>query len=344
MGNQIALITKSGSIQVGERSNPSRADWITEHAVATGLSVVEVERLWLRFQQLGCTSEGLITNDVLRKRSIYSEDTFLRKFIGYLRDDFRSDGKVTFQNFCNAMYWIEKATARDKLNAIFNYLNNGNPLDKDTVRQILPKIIENDSEQGYDRLADILMEQLAGSGTEGGGVNAAESYISQDSFVQYCLDSIPKSRLEALLAFNVIPRHVSDQARQELERAEADGGRRQPTQAAAAPEAQVDAAEAVYTVPTDAQLAVVAQRASRRDYRLLGNKLGFYESDMNQIENLYRGDRFQQLYHMLIEWRKREGKAAYVITLQKVLQECLMPDIAAELNPKHRDEQKTWKL
>uniref|UniRef100_A0A1I8F5Q0 EF-hand domain-containing protein n=1 Tax=Macrostomum lignano TaxID=282301 RepID=A0A1I8F5Q0_9PLAT len=221
---------------------------------------------WLRFQQLGCTSEGLITNEVLRKRSMYSEDTFLRKFIGYLRDDFRSDGK-------------------------------------DTVRQILPKIIENDSEQGYDRLADTLMEQLAGSGTEGGGVNAAESYISQDSFVQYCLDRIPKSRLEALLAFNVIPRHVSDQARQELERAEADGGRRQPAQAAAAPEAQVDAAEAVYTVPTDAQLAVVAQRASRRT-------TGCSATSWASTSPPTAAGRRRPLLQRRLTWRRRRTPAA----------------------------------
>lgn len=32
--------------------SPNRADWLTSHADATGLAVVEVERLWNRFRQL----------------------------------------------------------------------------------------------------------------------------------------------------------------------------------------------------------------------------------------------------------------------------------------------------
>ena len=32
--------------------SPNRADWLTSHADATGLAVVEVERLWHRFKQL----------------------------------------------------------------------------------------------------------------------------------------------------------------------------------------------------------------------------------------------------------------------------------------------------
>ncbi len=32
--------------------SPNRADWLTSHADATGLAVVEVERLWNRFRQI----------------------------------------------------------------------------------------------------------------------------------------------------------------------------------------------------------------------------------------------------------------------------------------------------
>jgi hypothetical protein len=35
-----------------EKISPNRADWLTSHADATGLAVVEVERLWNRFRQL----------------------------------------------------------------------------------------------------------------------------------------------------------------------------------------------------------------------------------------------------------------------------------------------------
>lgn len=34
------------------RISPHQADWLTSHADATGLAVVEVERLWNRFRQI----------------------------------------------------------------------------------------------------------------------------------------------------------------------------------------------------------------------------------------------------------------------------------------------------
>jgi hypothetical protein len=34
------------------RITPDRADWLTSHADASGLSIVEVERLWYRFRQI----------------------------------------------------------------------------------------------------------------------------------------------------------------------------------------------------------------------------------------------------------------------------------------------------
>uniref|UniRef100_A0A1I8I5J6 EF-hand domain-containing protein n=1 Tax=Macrostomum lignano TaxID=282301 RepID=A0A1I8I5J6_9PLAT len=250
---------------------------------------------------------------------MYSEDTFLRKFIGYLRDDFRSDGKVTFQNFCNAMYWIEKATARDKLNAIFNYLNNGNRAGQG---HRAPDPAQDHRERLGAGLRPAGRHPDGAAGRqrhEGGGVNAAESYISQDSFVQYCLDRIPKrpprgpAGLQRDSATRQRPGPTGARA------GEADGGRRQPAQAAAAPEGSGGRCRGRLHAGGGGAAGEPAGLPL-----LLGNKLGFYESDMNQIENLYRGDRFQQL---------GRGKAAYVITLQKVLQECLMPDIAAELNP-----------
>ena len=35
-----------------ENTSPDRGDWLTNHADATGLATVEVERLWNRFRQI----------------------------------------------------------------------------------------------------------------------------------------------------------------------------------------------------------------------------------------------------------------------------------------------------
>lgn len=91
--------------------------------------------------------------------------------------------------------------------------------------------------------------------------------------------------------------------------------------------------EGSYQIPTSAQLDVVAGYIHRRDFRLVGNKLGFFESDMNHMENMYPGDKRQQVTFLLHEWRKREGARAYVISLQRALQEANMGDVAVALQP-----------
>uniref|UniRef100_A0A1I8FA55 RING-type E3 ubiquitin transferase n=1 Tax=Macrostomum lignano TaxID=282301 RepID=A0A1I8FA55_9PLAT len=224
----------------------------------------------------GCTSEGLHHQRGGAPEAVHVQrDTFLRKFIGYLRDDFPRSSTTC---------------------------NNGNPLDKDTAAPDPAQASSRTTRsRATDRLADTLMEQLAGSGhRRRGGVNAAESYISQDSFVQYCLRPHPQEPPRGLLAFNVIPRHAAGDASGRS--AGGSGGR----------------CRGVYTVPTDAQAGGGGAAGEPAGLPLLGNKLGFYESDMNQIENLYRGDRFPAAVpHADRMARKREGQGAYVITLQK---------------------------
>ena len=41
------------------------------------VSIAEVERLWVRFQQLGCNNDGVLTEDAMKKSS-YANDIFMR--------------------------------------------------------------------------------------------------------------------------------------------------------------------------------------------------------------------------------------------------------------------------
>uniref|UniRef100_A0A1I8FQ94 EF-hand domain-containing protein n=1 Tax=Macrostomum lignano TaxID=282301 RepID=A0A1I8FQ94_9PLAT len=272
------LISRSlASIQVGERTNPSGLTGSQSTRVATGLSVVEVERLVAAVPAARLHLRGPHhQRGVLRgSGSMYSEDTFLRKFIGYLRDDFRSDGKVTFQNFCNAMYWIEK----------------GHRQRRQTKRSCQDHSRENDSGAGpTDRLGDTLMGAAAGSGHRRRWRQRRPSRnISQDSFAcSTAWTASPRGRLEALLAFNVIPRHRPGPtgARAGPRLTEAAGSRR-----AKRPQRRRRSGgrcEAVY--PRRAGLTLSwrwwRSGASRRTTGCSATKLGFYESDMNQIENL----------------------------------------------------------
>lgn len=41
-------------------TNTQNKNWITKHAELTNLTVVECQRLWTRFQQLGCDDDGIL--------------------------------------------------------------------------------------------------------------------------------------------------------------------------------------------------------------------------------------------------------------------------------------------
>lgn len=73
-----------GSLPLSETDSlssisPSRADWLTSHADATGLAVVEVERLWNRFKLLtGSHDQTLLNPDNNALPSELSNDVFVK--------------------------------------------------------------------------------------------------------------------------------------------------------------------------------------------------------------------------------------------------------------------------
>jgi len=50
-------------------TSTGQRDWITLHAELSLLSIVEVERCWQRFQQLGCDVSGVINVSDLKRDS-----------------------------------------------------------------------------------------------------------------------------------------------------------------------------------------------------------------------------------------------------------------------------------
>ena len=70
MGAVFNTLPLSETDNLGKLS-PNRADWLTTHADATGLAVVEVERLWNRFKQLTGSNDQTSIN---LKKKILSND------------------------------------------------------------------------------------------------------------------------------------------------------------------------------------------------------------------------------------------------------------------------------
>ena len=54
----------------------------TGAALLVSVSIAEVERLWLRFQQMGCNDDGVLTPDVINTPAL-SADVFMKNVSFY---------------------------------------------------------------------------------------------------------------------------------------------------------------------------------------------------------------------------------------------------------------------
>ena len=61
-----------------EQLNPDDAAWLTTHADASGLAVVEVERLWKRFQQITESRDQKYMDVDRASREAFGNDIFVR--------------------------------------------------------------------------------------------------------------------------------------------------------------------------------------------------------------------------------------------------------------------------
>jgi hypothetical protein len=78
MGTMLNTLPLHETDNLGNVS-PNRADWLTAHADATGLAVVEVERLWNRFRQItGSNDATKINPDSNALPSELANDVFVR--------------------------------------------------------------------------------------------------------------------------------------------------------------------------------------------------------------------------------------------------------------------------
>lgn len=85
-----------------ENLSPKSADWLTSHADATGLAVVEVERLWNRFRQLtGSNDRTHLSIEGNSSAVELTNDVFVRNVSGEL-GSYIDDESHFF--FCSIVY------------------------------------------------------------------------------------------------------------------------------------------------------------------------------------------------------------------------------------------------
>ncbi|XP_048758064.1 uncharacterized protein LOC125668249 [Ostrea edulis] len=288
-------------------TDPKKANWITIHAVASELSIAEVERLWLRFKQLGCTDKGELSEEAFAQHPVH-QDAFSRNIVKKFINP--RTKTISFENFLRGLKWCETSNTENKIRGVFRMLNNGNNLPKDIFRKIIERVYVQPEDKGnIDRVVNTLYQFMD---PENKGT------INEENFVRGCL-KIPRPLLEEALNFELLP----SQMRQELHSKLPEFGSSDPTPGP--PRSNVGG-----PVPDDKQLQKVAVKIYNKDWVRLANTLDFELDDIEEFRS-NSTDQRQQVYAMLKSWKNREGSRAHSSILAQALRECRMDDAAALL-------------
>lgn len=295
-----------------KHTDPKKPNWITIHAVATELSIAEVERLWLRFKQLGCSDKGELSDEAFAQHPVY-QDAFsrniMKKFIN-LRTK-----TISFENFLRGLKWCETSNTEDKLRGIFRMLNNGNNLPKDIFRKIIERVyIQPEDKGNIDRVVNTLYQFMDPDNT---------GTVNEENFLNGCL-KLPQPLLEEALNFELLPSHMRQELHNKLPEFSSTG----PTPA---PRSNVGGSVAGGAIPDDKTLQKIAVKVYNKDWARLANKLDFEFEDIEEFKS-QNNDKRSQVYTMLKRWKSREGSLAKSSVLAQALRECRMDDAAALLS------------
>lgn len=77
-----------------------------------------------------------MTVDTLR--SAYPDDVIMYRVIDNIPSS--PDGKITFTDFCRILYIWQTMTMEERLQTLFQILNNGDPLTAETVSDVIRAI------------------------------------------------------------------------------------------------------------------------------------------------------------------------------------------------------------
>lgn len=302
MGQYASNFTVPDKDAVTKHTNPKKANWITVHAVSSELSIAEVERLWFRFQQLGCNENGEIPEADLQSLAI-QDDAFSRNIL----KKFMVNKKVTFENFVRGLKWCELSTVDEKLRGLFRLLYNGQPIPKAIFTKILERVYSQPQDkQNIGKTCDTIYKMMDPKNS---------GQIQEDGFVAGCM-TLEEDMLESILDFQILPNYMKEKLHQNLPEFSSQTSQRTPGG----------------DIPSDETLEDIAARIYNKDLERLANKLGLVKDDIDEIRDIY-SQRQEQAYQMLKKWKQREGQDAYSSVLEKALRSCGMGDAAMLLGP-----------
>lgn len=320
MGPYASVFITPANKACSRNTNPKKPNWITAHAIASELSIAEVERLWVRFQQLGCNPDsGELTEAALNK-SDYSQDVFMKNILKKYFEG--ATKKITFENFLRALKWTEQATIDEKIRAIYYFLGNGNPITPDLMLKIWERVEPEKQAEQRKKVVEILFQVMDTDGTR---------QVDEEKFLAG-VKRLPGDYLDYYLNFQILPEEMKERLHKNLQEFRSDSqlGPGPPT--ARQPSVRQKPRSRLHrqVVPEQA-CREVAEKIFKKDWMRVANKLGFFTQDVEEIRSAYPNNVQHQVFQMLRQWRERDGDEATTEVLERALMDCNMQDAAIVL-------------
>ncbi|OAF67797.1 hypothetical protein A3Q56_04489, partial [Intoshia linei] len=156
------------------------------------VAIVEVERLWLRFQQLGVNKDGFIKLETHKK---YANHKFIKNILTALKSP---DGNVYFSTFCNFFYWLENSNSDQIMEGLFHFWNNAKVIDEKSigvmVNVLYPKKTESEKK--------LFTNQAA---------HECDDILNKNEYLEVC-KSIDQTIIKKYTKFEVIPPGIALEA------------------------------------------------------------------------------------------------------------------------------------
>ncbi|XP_038051275.1 uncharacterized protein LOC119724340 [Patiria miniata] len=280
---------------VADLTHPLKGDWLSQHAVACNVSKHEIALMWEQYKQLGCNEDGELSGDALMKAC--KANTTATKIVEMMPRS--KDSVLTFQTFCNMSRWLADASIETKVRAAFQCLNKGHPLDIIVVMEILSEIYCDESQEVIERSAKVFMHQVGDMATHS---------INEQQFVKWARQ-LPNDTLQTIMDFKCSPNESQEQA-------------------SSSNPVKKDSKEA----PSTKHMLKVSRMASRKDWVLLANKLGFTQDDISLVKEELPGDEKEQVQQILSLWKQRGDDQATLSVLKEALRGSGMAEIADNLD------------
>ncbi|KAI3387932.1 hypothetical protein SNEBB_001999 [Seison nebaliae] len=172
-------------------STPLDRSWITDHADSVGLAVVEIEKLWSRFKQLGANVRtGSLSVDRINQSSV-ANNIFLQNL---LRNFPKENNEITFQVFLNVMKWAESSDMDEKSRALFHLLNNSQPINNSVFSKIFKHVYPDIQQNEITEIVSGLFKRMDPNNL---GVIYEENWIRE-------IRKIPPALVAPLFDFTII--------------------------------------------------------------------------------------------------------------------------------------------